>query len=252
MQQFSAKLRLIFLPLVVYTVAITGIYTFLHWIIIIKSELFQVEDIYINFGGPVVLAGIIALIWLRPRIKLLDLTTKSATGDWLTFFIIVTVFAMALPNIIAQEYLVTATGKLTLLNGISQIDSLPKTKYYTVKQFYIDKKLARVKPQFDVSGKHNQSFNMTIYVACPMFNRDSPAITHTSGGFFLKGAKQRPIILLNGEVVPANPLPSLDPKMVKSIKVLQPEEAIALYGEAAKGGAVLVTVNDSATINAIK
>lgn len=73
------------------------------------------------------------------------------------------------PAIIAQYYIQTATGKLTELTNISELDSLPKTKYYTVKELYIEKKNIGTHTSFVVTGKHSENFNMNIYVVVPMY-----------------------------------------------------------------------------------
>jgi hypothetical protein len=71
---------------------------------------------------------------------------------------------------VAQTYLETATGKLTQLDHISQIDSVAQTKYYTVKDFFVDKQLARFRTSFVVSGKYNGNLDMYIYVVVPIYD----------------------------------------------------------------------------------
>ena len=77
--------------------------------------------------------------------------------------------AIAIPTIIAQEYLITATGTLTQVENVSQIDKTEKTKYYSLKNYYIDKQRIAVRNTASVTGKNNTDFNMLIYVAMPIF-----------------------------------------------------------------------------------
>jgi membrane associated rhomboid family serine protease len=64
---------------------------------------------------------------------------------------------------------VSATGKLTELNSVNEINNSELTKYYTIREYFIDKKAIGVHSSFDVSGKHNDKFNMHIYIALPIF-----------------------------------------------------------------------------------
>ncbi|MFH6999157.1 rhomboid family intramembrane serine protease [Flavobacterium sp. FlaQc-57] len=78
---------------------------------------------------------------------------------------------IAFPTIIAQEYLVTATGKLTPIKTISELQNHEKTKYYTIQKFYIDKKNIGVLNTSEISGKNNAHFNMLIYIAIPILEK---------------------------------------------------------------------------------
>ena len=179
MKNFGEKLRLIFFPFLLIVFSTVVIYTFLHWALFINAELFRVDEIILNFVIPTVLTGIPILIWLRPRIKLLKLNTKGRR-DPVFFFIFITWVAVAAPTIIAQEYLNTATGKLTGLDNIGQIHQHPLTKYYTLKHAFVDKRLVRIKPHFEVSGRNDEYFHMAIYTPCPIF-KDQQAEDTSSG-----------------------------------------------------------------------
>jgi len=137
MNKLTEKLRLIYLPFLIISLSIIGGYTFLHWLIIIKLQLFQIKDIIVNFVVPFILTWIPVLIWLRPQIKLLSLKTKNG-GDLPFLYLLIASFAIVIPTIIAQKYLETATGKLTELPNISQIDRYEATRFYKLNKYYID------------------------------------------------------------------------------------------------------------------
>lgn len=164
MTGLSDKLKLIYKPFLIIAVCFIATFTFLHWALFIKAGLPLKEDI-VKFWLPFGLPFIPVLIWLRPRIKLLHF--KNDNGSFGYQFL--AVIAIAIPTIIAQEYLITATGKLTQVDNVSQIDKTEKTKYYSLKNFYIDKQKIAVRNTASVTGKHNEDFNMLIYVALPIF-----------------------------------------------------------------------------------
>lgn len=104
-------------------------YTFLHWVLFIKAGIPLKENI-LKFWFPFTLPFIPVYIWLRPRLKLLQF--KDDKGSFGYQFL--ACMAMAVPTIIAQEYLATATGKLTELENIAQISQHDRTKYYSLKK----------------------------------------------------------------------------------------------------------------------
>jgi rhomboid protease GluP len=164
MTGLSDKLKLIFKPFLIIAICFIAIYTFLHWALFLKVGIPLKEDI-VKFWLPFGLPFIPILIWLRPRIKLLHF--KNDNGSFGYQFL--ACLAIALPTIIAQEYLITATGKLTSVTNVSQIDKAEKTKYYSLQNYYIDKQRIAVRNTASVTGKNNTDFNMLIYVAMPIF-----------------------------------------------------------------------------------
>jgi rhomboid protease GluP len=184
MEQFNKKIRLIFIPFLIISIGTIGVYTFLHWIVSIKTHVINIDDYILDYIVAAVVPGIPIIIWLRPRIKLLDVTAYVKTargGDPLTNYIMFAWFAIAFPIVITQLYLDTKSGKLTELDNISQIKSLPPTKYYIVRNFYLDKRLARVNPAFKVSGKHDQFYDMYLYSPCPFYSTDDTTFNRDKG-----------------------------------------------------------------------
>lgn len=171
----SDKVRLIFKPFSIIAICFILVYTFLHWALFIKAGIPLKEDI-VKFWLPFILPFIPILIWLRPRIKLLYF--KNENGSFGYQFL--ACIAIALPTIIAQEYLITATGELTTVENVSQIGKGKKTKYYDLKNYYIDKEHVAVQNTVTVTGKYNNDFNMFIYVAMPIYDNvtdsSNPAI----------------------------------------------------------------------------
>ena len=162
------KLRLIYKPFLTIAICIIAGYTFFNWLIFIQLQALSLNEEIANLWIPMAIPWIPILIWLKPRIKLLNLKRKK--GDLPSLYIMIAGFAMAVPTIIAQSYLETASGKLTKFDHISQIEKQAGTKYYSLKDFYIDKKNIGVQSSFDVSGKNNQYFNMDLFVVLPILN----------------------------------------------------------------------------------
>jgi rhomboid protease GluP len=172
----SLKLRLIYLPFLLIAICYVSIYTFLHWLLFIKLEAFTVKEDILNIWLPLGLVWIPLLIWLNPRLKLLKLKTKN--GDLPTLYLVIAWLGIALSTIMAQQYLVTATGKLTTLNSITGINKVPKTKYYTVKNSFVGKEQPGFHSTAEVSGKYNRDLTFWIFLVYPLFENGADTI-HT-------------------------------------------------------------------------
>ena len=177
MSSFLKKFNLIYLPFLFIAIVFIPGYTFLKWLLFINLRLFSFKDMIINFGLPMALPWIPLLIWLRPRIKLLRLEVKN--GNLITLYLVIAWLAIAAPTIVAQYYIDAATGKLTALNTINDIAKNEETKYYSLKNYYIDKRMIGVHPSFDVSGKYSEDFNMHLYVVLPIMASEADTASKT-------------------------------------------------------------------------
>jgi rhomboid protease GluP len=167
MHSLSNKLRIVYLPFISIAVGCLVGYSFLNWLLLIKLDLFTLNDEVVNLWLPIFLPWLPILIWLRPRLKALK-EKKLGRSSLRQLFYFVSWLAVAIPTMIGQDYLATATGKLTHLAQIGQIDQVPKTKYYTVQDAFFDKADASVETASYYSGRYNENFNMAIYLTCPI------------------------------------------------------------------------------------
>lgn len=238
MSQFSQKVKLIFIPFVIVCFATVAVVTLLHWLLFIKYRIFLVDDDIINAWAPIVAPGIPILIWLRPRMKLLDLKSRRTGKDPLGAYIFVAWIIIAIPTVIAQSYLETATGKLTELNYISEIIHQPPTKYYTTQHYYVNKNMVHVKTVFDVSGKYNSDFNMTIYVTTPVFDNLFPDTNLIK--LIRERADNRALILINDKLSDREHLKKLPADSIRAMRYVDSSFTIPKYGDAGRFGAIAV------------
>jgi membrane associated rhomboid family serine protease/RNAse (barnase) inhibitor barstar len=237
MKMFYAKLRLIFLPFAIATLCTVCFYSFLNWLLIVKLNLIKVDEEVINFFIPFVLPWVPLLIWIRPRIKLLRLNTTGRRNP-VTGLLMLLWVTMAVPIIIAQAYMVTATGKLTNLNNISEIIHTPPTKYYKARHFYASKGFAHVKPAFSVSGKYNEHLDMTIYVAVPVFDAVFPDTNKISR--IRNRIDSRALIILNGKVSSIGAVKKLPADSIKFMDIMSASMLMPMYGDSGRYGGLMV------------
>lgn len=168
------KLQIIYKPFLLIALGFILIYSFLNWLLFIKIGIPLNEDI-VGFWLPFGLPFVPVLIWLRPRIKLLKFKNENASF----FYQFLACLAIAIPTIIAQEYLKTATGELTKLKNISELSRTETTKYYTLQNYSIDKRHIAIQNTVSTSGRNNERFNMLIYVVMPILENTSDTINKT-------------------------------------------------------------------------
>jgi rhomboid protease GluP len=241
MNQFAAKFKLIFIPFVVISLLAITVYTFFNWLIFVKLGLFTVNDLFTDFVGPAVVMLVIVLLWVKPRLALLNMATKKRS-DPISFSLFISFMAMTAPCVVAQSYMETATGKLTVLEHISGLSKQPLTKYYEVTHFHTDKRFARYKVIFDVSGKHNESFNMNIYAVSPVLDTADVLPPVNSKQLNLKGGYKYALIVLNGMPVTPQQVQRVNPDWVQSIDVLNGVAGSKLYGDAGRNGVLQITL----------
>ncbi|EHQ26251.1 Rhomboid family protein [Mucilaginibacter paludis DSM 18603] len=239
MKQFAVKVKLILVPFLIITVCTTFVYTLLNWLLFVKLEAFSVDEFITNFVAPALIVGIAILIWLRPRVKLLNFKKRNS-GDPFGGYMMLAWVAATVPICVTQAYITTATGTLTTLDHISQINKVPKTKYYKLTHFYVDKRLVRIRPTFKVTGKSNQDFDMAIYAPCPIFDSNATVETRQIGTSATTN-KSYPIYVVDGKIIAQDALSKLNKDSIASISILKGEPAMAVWGTIARGGAVVIT-----------
>lgn len=148
------RLNILFKPFVLIFIGLMVGYTFINWFLFIKLGI-PAKDIIINFAIPLVLAALAVLLFIFPKLKILKVKRD--------FYCFVVLLILAVPLIIYQNYIEIASGGLTELNTIKDIKRSALTKYYTLKDFYIDKDRVGFIPEFSVNGRQNEYFDMSVY-----------------------------------------------------------------------------------------
>ncbi len=163
MRTLTWKLRAIYLPFMGIAAAFVAVYSFLNWLLSAWTESIHLNEELTNFWLPLALPWIPVLIWLRPRVKTLNLGKEN-----LAYLYLFAGFgAIAAPTLMAQRYLSTAVGALSRLSSISEINSTPVTKYYALVKPCLDKDHARVERTSRGGGGRGDLMTFQIFVVVP-------------------------------------------------------------------------------------
>lgn len=170
-EQIKDKLLIIYLPLLLCLLGMLVGYTFLNWLVCIELNLVTVKKDVTNFAIPMILSICLVFFVLRPKIKIFNFNEHNG-GDWNAIYYLVAWLGIAVPTIITQDHIHEA-GISTELSTIEQIHETPLTQYYTISNFIIDKKHVSTYVDFNVSGRYNEDFHMTIYFVAPILVEES-------------------------------------------------------------------------------
>ena len=165
MTNFLIRIRLVYLPFLVASSLFLLVYSFLDWLFVLQLGVPLNEELA-HYWLPVLLPWVIIFFWLGPKLKVLAIQDKRDKVPFL--YRMVLWFAIAIPTVIAQEYISTATGSLTSLNTVYQIDSKHTSRYYTFGHYFVDKTNCLFYHKAVTSGRSNENLIFYTYCACPI------------------------------------------------------------------------------------
>jgi len=173
MSDFNKKFQLGGKPFIIAAVTYIIGYSLLHWIFYLKYYLIPVKEMVFLFWLPFLFAWLPVWIWVKPALRNFNFRRKDDPEFKLSAL---ASFLIAIPAIIAQHYLETATGALTSLNSIYEYATKPATRYYSIRTQFLGKDLMGVSYSTDLSGKYNKNYNMHAAVAIPIFEKASDTV----------------------------------------------------------------------------
>lgn len=165
------KLKLLYLPLVLFSTGYIIIYSLFDWIVFIYPGSLSDNNV-IEISAAVALVWIPAIFILWPRIKLLDVKVEPGlrTFDHPFYFFIVVLLVLA-PTIFAQKYLIIASQKLIHVQNIQEVKKSDITQYYQIKNWSFDRKI--IGTSFEMTPLKHDDLDLYVYIVSP-FMINSP------------------------------------------------------------------------------
>lgn len=165
------RINHIFKPFILILLLIIVSYTLFNWLFIVEWKIIWVKTEISNFFLPIIIIGLSTWFVLRPRLDILPLQSgKYSYKDLYTFLAIM---LLSIPIIIAQEYMLSSSGKKSHLNSIKNISIHDDNRYYDIDQYYLDKPRTSVSRDFRTSGKYNQTLHYELFAAVPILEKKS-------------------------------------------------------------------------------
>ncbi|EMO54095.1 rhomboid family intramembrane serine protease [Leptospira noguchii] len=165
MNSYIKKLKYI-LPVFLLIYVLTLIlFLSARWLLTIRYDILDINEEIWSFVLPMSLPWIPILIWLRPRMRILRFKSKGGNGSF--YLQLISVLTIAVSLMVAESYLMTATGKLNIISNIQQIKSTSKDRYFKLMNFSVDPSVAGVSANVEVSGKYNENLNLELFIGIP-------------------------------------------------------------------------------------
>jgi len=174
MKLFQRKIQLIFIPFLKIAFVYISSYLLIYWLLFIRLNTDLIPEDVRDSVLPLFIPFIPVLIWLRPKIKLLKLSNwQGKRGRLPGLYFFVASLAMGVPTLLAQDYMETDLGRLINLGSISSLNNFKSSKYYTLHNYYIDKRNYGVsKYEFVNTGSHgSKNTVMRIFIVLPVFDK---------------------------------------------------------------------------------
>lgn len=226
MKNVYYKFRYIYLPFLYIALACLAFCTSFNLLLVQTGTLNVWESVVIAWL-PIGLPGLPITFWLWRRIKFLALDNSRGRSPDMVYFMLAWA-AIAIPNFQLQKYIVNVTGKLTNLQTISQLSDKAPSKFYCIKNYYLHKNKASIMFFATVTGKHKQYLKFQAYAVVPIYDKYLPA-------------QNRPMFFLNGVPVAEIQYKMLPEHLISEVTVIKGAAAMALYGDDARNGAILIS-----------
>ncbi|GHV00436.1 rhomboid family intramembrane serine protease [Bacteroidia bacterium] len=169
------RLALLFIPFLCTAVALTGLYTLLHYMLLVRFETLPVKEIWVEVLLPSILAALIGIFYFRKRIVLLRLGWRG--HDFYTFICII---GLAVPSVVAQMHLEESFGKLTRVERPSQIDLRHPTRYYHIDRAWVANNRGGYSMKTTSANRYGSKIMVTFFFAAPMFDSPSDSLSPRS------------------------------------------------------------------------
>jgi rhomboid protease GluP len=156
------KFRRLVLPVVLLSLVFAIGYSFLNWLLVARSRWLPLDEDIVDLWLPGALAWILVIVLIQPRLRVLKIRNKR--GNLPVLYHMVAVAVVAVPAMIAQGYVRTASGDLIHVEDADLIATSPVLKFYTADHVCMHLIRPVSKPFVEISGRHNETLNFDLYV----------------------------------------------------------------------------------------
>ncbi|MFK8007342.1 MAG: rhomboid family intramembrane serine protease [Saprospiraceae bacterium] len=173
MKEINPKIIHVFIPFVIVTLVTIIGYSIIRWFLEVKLGFLPIQDTWLNFMFPLFFSYLTVSIWLNKRIQILDIQNKKKDHSF-NYKLAMVVF-IAIPFMISQNYISSASYDLNHLDSPTEIHHLKNEKFFKINQFKIDQQKCISYVTSTITGKYNDNLNFKLYYVCP-FEETNPSI----------------------------------------------------------------------------
>lgn len=167
MRSIRLKFELIFLPFIVIAAGFIVAYTLLYYLLREEIARLPIKAHLIDIL-PFLLSWIPVILWLRPRTRLLK---ASEHEEKFASFVLIPSLVLAMPAMFVHQYINTSTASLIHIETPEEIGQTPWEKYYTIKNYFIDKhRTGTLYLPEKVGRGRNRKLRMSLYIVSPLLD----------------------------------------------------------------------------------
>ncbi|MBN1499581.1 MAG: rhomboid family intramembrane serine protease [Spirochaetes bacterium] len=169
MRDIAKFFKFVYMRFIIVGILFILFYSLISYVFVIRNEYFKIDYDYLRFYLPLVFSFIVLLLFFRPRLRLLNFENKK-TNVLYSFVYLFAAFALTFPTLMIQDYFETALGKMTKVEHVDQIITVPETGYYTIENLLLDKSKLCSESDYFVAGDGKDNLNFRCYICCPILN----------------------------------------------------------------------------------
>lgn len=166
-----------FIPYVIILITLTLSYSFLNWMIFIKSKTFVAYPSVLYLLIPIILSALSVIYWLRPRLR--RLTFVFDHDKSFRSFQIIAIVLLCTVIYYAQILLEDRLTKVVKLHDIAELYDQKASKFFSAENYTVKKNLFGYYFSL-VKHKHKGrlSYTMDLFFAFPVFSKSqqSPVV----------------------------------------------------------------------------
>lgn len=157
------KFKIIFVPFILALITIVMTLAAVRWLFEIKLGITSVDKLIIDFFIPAVISLVSILVLMKKRLRILQFKKNKSSSTYKMIMAI----AIAAPACITQLLVSSSSYDLVKLDNVKLITSFQQEKYFKFTSYRVSPERAAYEIVYRVTGKHNQHFNMSMYIAVP-------------------------------------------------------------------------------------
>lgn len=195
------KLRRIILPFCFTAFLYAVVYTFLNWSLIIRNRMFSFSPAFLSGELAFILAWIPVLIWMRPRIALLEIRQLNRYYFLFFYQLLATVLLMYCVRY-TQPLLYLKVHGYRQLASVEEVEKYTGTDYFSIRSYFLDTSIhpaLRTVYQDDTSA---DSADLAIYICSPMYKNAKDTAAHLADYWLGIEYKKKISNKINEESVP--------------------------------------------------
>jgi rhomboid protease GluP len=177
LKTYFKKLRHIVPTFTVIAFGSVIVLAFIRWILFLQFSIIDINEEVWGVFIPLIFPILPTTLWLRWRFRILTFKRDASRGE--TAFQILASLTITFMLGVSQSYITTATGELTELPTIKDIEKVEKTRYYTLASFDVAPAYGGSYTTIRETGKNNQYLNFDIYFVIPITVNSSEEINET-------------------------------------------------------------------------